>query len=70
MMKKTTPARKPDVQDDDDRNGSKTAKKRKGREAKSQLEGPAAYAPHDDIEKLNRSTVDSSSDADSIGTGD
>ena len=41
-MKKTTAAKKADVQDDDDPNGLKTANKPKGREAKSQLEGPAA----------------------------
>jgi hypothetical protein len=66
MMKKTT-ANKPDVQDDHDPNdiGPKTANKPKGREEKSQLEGPAAYAPHDESEKLNRSTGHSPPDADS-----
>jgi hypothetical protein len=64
MMKKTT-ANNPDVQDDDDPNdlGPKTANK--GREEKSQLEGPAAYAPHDESEKLNRSTGHSPPDPDS-----
>jgi hypothetical protein len=57
MMKKTTAAKRPDVQDDVDPNGPKTANKPKGREAKSQLEGPAAYAPHDESEKSNRLTV-------------
>ena len=69
MMKKTTAAKKADVQDDDDPNGSKTANKPKGREAKSQLEGPAAYAPHDESEKSNRLTVDSPPDAGSKGGG-
>jgi hypothetical protein len=57
MMKRTT-ANKPDVQNDHDPDdiGPKTANKPKGREEKSQLEGPAAYAPHDESEKLNRST--------------
>jgi hypothetical protein len=66
MMKKTT-ANNPDVQDDDDPNdiGPKTANKPKGREEKSQLEGPAAYAPHDESEKLNRSTGHSPPDPDS-----
>jgi hypothetical protein len=66
MIKKTT-ANTPDVQDDHDPNdiGPKTANKPKGREEKSQLEGPAAYAPHDESEKLNRSTGDSPPDADS-----
>ena len=66
MMKKTT-ANKRDVQDDHDPNdiGPKTANKPKGREEKSQLEGPAAYAPHDESEKLNRSRGDSPPDADS-----
>jgi hypothetical protein len=66
MMKKTT-ANKPDVQDDHDPNdiGPKTANKPKGREKKSQLEGPAAYAPHDESEKLNRSTGHSPPDGDS-----
>ena len=55
-MKKIT-ANKPDVQDDHDPNdiGPKTGNKPKCREEKSQLEGPAAYAPHDESEKLNRS---------------
>jgi hypothetical protein len=68
MMKKTT-ANKPEVQNEHDPNdiGPKTANKPKGREEKSQLEGPAAYAPHDESEKLNRSTEDSPPDADSKG---
>jgi hypothetical protein len=71
MMKKTTAAKKADVQDDDDPNGLKTANKPKGREAKSQLEGPAAYAPHDESEKSNPfdSRFSSPPDAGSKGGG-
>jgi hypothetical protein len=67
MTKETTGINKPDIQDDHAKGdlGPGTADKPKGREEKSQLEGPAAYAPHDDSEKLNRSRGDSPPDADS-----
>jgi hypothetical protein len=55
MTKETTGANKPDMQNDlgpsTIRPGGKESKER---EKKSQLEGPAAYAPHDDSEKSNR----------------
>ena len=56
MTKETTGANKPDVQDEHAPSniGPGTAKKSKDREKKSQLEGPAAYAPHDESEKSNR----------------
>jgi hypothetical protein len=56
MMKETTGAKKPNVQDDHASKdlGPMTANKPKSREEKSQLEGPAAYAPHDESEKSNR----------------
>jgi hypothetical protein len=56
MTKETTKAKKPDVQDDHAPKdiGPMTANKPKSREEKSQLEGPAAYAPHDESEKSNR----------------
>jgi len=56
MTKKTTGTNKSDVQDDHAKGdlGPGTADKPKGREEKSQLEGPAAYAPHDQSEKSNR----------------
>jgi hypothetical protein len=56
MTKETTGANKPDVQDDHAPSdiGPRTANKPKGREEKSQLEGPAAYAPRDESEKSNR----------------
>jgi hypothetical protein len=71
MTKETTGTNKPDVQNDHAASdiGSETANKPKGREEKSQLEGPAAYAPHDESDKSNRLTVDSPSDADSMGRG-
>jgi hypothetical protein len=54
MMKETTGANKPDDNDDHAPNdGPSTANKPKAREEKSQLEGPAAYAPHDGSEKSN-----------------
>jgi hypothetical protein len=56
MTKETTKAKKPDIQDDHAPKdiGPMTANKPKSREEKSQLEGPAAYAPHDESEKSNR----------------
>jgi hypothetical protein len=71
MMKELTGANKPDVQDDHAPSdiGPRPASKPKGREEKSQLEGPAAYAPRDESEKSNRLTVDSPPDADSMGGG-
>jgi hypothetical protein len=56
MTKETTDPNKPDVQDEHAPSviGPGTANKPKGREEKSQLEGPAAYAPHDESEKANR----------------
>lgn len=56
MTKETTGANKPDVQDDHapSKIGPRTANTSKEREKKSQLEGPAAYAPHDESEKSNR----------------
>jgi hypothetical protein len=56
MTKETTGTNKPDVQDDHAPSdiGPGTANKPKGREEKSQLEGPAAYAPRDEREKSNR----------------
>ena len=55
MTKETTGANKLDVQDDHapSKIGPGTANKSKDREKKSQLEGPAAYAPHDKSEKSN-----------------
>ena len=55
MTKKTTGKNKSDIQDHASssiRPG--TANEPKEREEKSQLEGPAAYAPHDESEKSNR----------------
>jgi hypothetical protein len=52
MTKKTTGTNKSDVQDDHPPND--ITNKPKGREEKSQLEGPAAYAPHEESEKSNR----------------
>jgi len=54
--KANTGANKPDVQRDHAPSdiAPSTAHKPKGREEKSQLEGPAAYAPHDESEKSNR----------------
>jgi hypothetical protein len=56
MTKKTTGSNKPNVQDEHalSNTGPGTANKSKEREKKSQLEGPAAYAPHDESEKSNR----------------
>ena len=56
MTKETTGSNKPDVQDEHAlRNiGPGTANNSKEREKKSQLEGPAAYAPHDESDKSNR----------------
>jgi hypothetical protein len=56
MTKDTTGTNKSDNQDDHSPNdfGPGTANKPKGREEKSQLEGPAAYAPHEESEKSNR----------------
>ena len=56
MTKETTGANKPDVQNDlgPSKIRPGTGKESKEREKKSQLEGPAAYAPHDDSEKFNR----------------
>jgi hypothetical protein len=56
MTKENTSTDKPDVQGNHAPSdiGPSTAKKPKGREEKSQLEGPAAYAPHDESEKSNR----------------
>jgi hypothetical protein len=47
---------KPDIQNDlgPSEIGPRTGKEPKEREKKSQLEGPAAYAPHDESEKSNR----------------
>jgi hypothetical protein len=52
MTKETTGSNQPDVQDEHAPSniGSGTANKSKEREKKSQLEGPAAYAPHDESE--------------------
>jgi hypothetical protein len=52
MMKEG--ANKPDVKDAPSDIAPGTANKSKDREKKSQLEGPAAYAPHDESEKSNR----------------
>ena len=56
MTKETTGSNKPDVQDEHAPSniGPGTANKSEDREKKSQLEGPAAYAPHDESEKSNR----------------
>jgi hypothetical protein len=56
MTKKTTGKNKSDIQDDHAPSniGPGTANEPKEREEKSQLEGPAAYAPHDESEKSNR----------------
>ena len=56
MTKETTGSNQPDVQDEHASSniGSGTANKSKEREKKSQLEGPAAYAPHDESDKSNR----------------
>jgi hypothetical protein len=56
MTKETTGTKQPDVQDDPAPKdfGPRTANKPQAREEKSQLEGPAAYAPHDESEKANR----------------
>jgi hypothetical protein len=56
MPKETTGANKADVQNDlgPSKIRPGTGKESKEREKKSQLEGPAAYAPHDDSEKSNR----------------
>jgi hypothetical protein len=56
MTKETVGTNKPDVQDEHapSSTGPGTANKSKEREKKSQLEGPAAYAPHDESEKSNR----------------
>jgi hypothetical protein len=71
MTKETTGTNKPNVQDDHAPSdiGPGTANKPKGREEKSQLEGPAAYAPRDESEKSNSLTVDSPPDADRMGGG-
>jgi hypothetical protein len=56
MTKETTGSNKPDVQDEHtpSNTGPGTANNSKEREKKSQLEGPAAYAPHDESDKSNR----------------
>jgi hypothetical protein len=56
MTKETTGSNKPDVQDEHAPSniGPGTAKKSEDREKKSQLDGPAAYAPHDEGEKSDR----------------
>jgi hypothetical protein len=56
MTKETTGSNKPDVQDEHAPSniGPGTANKSEDREKKSQLEGPAAYAPHDESENSNR----------------
>ena len=56
MTKKTTGKNKSDIKDDHAPSniGPGTANEPKEREEKSQLEGPAAYAPHEESEKSNR----------------
>jgi hypothetical protein len=56
MTKETTGSHKPEVQNEHNPSdiGPGTANKSEDREKKSQLEGPAAYAPHDESEKPNR----------------
>jgi hypothetical protein len=56
MKKETTGSDKPDVLDQNAPSniGPGKANKSEDREKKSQLEGPAAYAPHDEREKSNR----------------
>ena len=53
MTKKTTGTNKSDVQDDHPPNDIIRTSRKAARE-KSQLEGPAAYAPHEESEKSNR----------------
>ena len=59
MTKETTGSNKPDVQDErtPSNTGPGTANNSKEREKKSQLEGPAAYAPHDESERSNRGCI-------------
>jgi hypothetical protein len=66
MMKKTT-ANKRDVQDDHDPSdiGPKRPTSQKAARRNPSWKGPAAYAPHDESEKLNRSRGASPPDADS-----
>jgi hypothetical protein len=56
MTKENTGINKPDMQNDLGLSKIRpaTGKESKEREKKSQLEGPAAYAPHDDSERSNR----------------
>ena len=56
MTKEIAGTNKSDISDDHALSDIEpgTANKPKGREEKSQLEGPAAYAPHDESEKSNR----------------
>jgi len=56
MTKKATGKNKSDIQDHHTPSniGPGTANEPTEREEKSQLEGPAAYAPHDESEKSNR----------------
>jgi hypothetical protein len=56
MTKETTGSNKPEVQNEHNPSdiGPGTANKSEDREKKSQLQGPAAYAPHDQSEKSNR----------------
>jgi hypothetical protein len=54
MTKETTGSNKPEDEHAPTNIGPETVNKPKGREEKSQLEGPAAYAPHHESEKSNR----------------
>jgi hypothetical protein len=56
MTKNTARTNKPNVQDEHAPSniGPVKANESEDREKKSQLEGPAAYAPHDESDKSNR----------------